>query len=404
MKTAGERIRENKLNEARAKQREAVAELERLVKNLEDKREAELDRLIKKLRKAEEEVARLAEEQERLRKELQEAGKIGDAAKREEELKRLAREQQRLKKKTEEVVKQLSRLQSERARQALAQANEEMGESQQQLSRGERDNDKQEDVLDRLDEARRELERARKQAEEELGREQLARVADVLKRIKERQDALRAESVRIQTAVQQLGNWTRGLRASLGNLAENQKGLGGETAEVARRDLGAAPVFAKLVRRSAEAMEHAGRRFATMVKAPPAARSLPDAEAAKQQGLALRRLKQLLDALKDAQAEAPRPLTRPGGNPGREPGPGGNRGGDDSIPPTAQLKLLRAMQKELNERTEAFRKKHPDLEKLGPKEKAELRGLRQEQKEIADLLGELTRPAGERAEGEGEKK
>ena len=51
-----------------------------------DKREAELDRLIRKLRQAEEEVAKLAGEQERLQKKMQEAGKIADPARREEEV------------------------------------------------------------------------------------------------------------------------------------------------------------------------------------------------------------------------------------------------------------------------------------------------------------------------------
>src|SRR5207248_1769890 len=50
MKAAQERIRENKLNEARQKQGEAVAGLQKLVKNLEDRREAELNRLTRKLR------------------------------------------------------------------------------------------------------------------------------------------------------------------------------------------------------------------------------------------------------------------------------------------------------------------------------------------------------------------
>ena len=209
MKEAGDSIQQNKLNEARKKQERAVAELEKLVKNLEDRREAELDRLARKLREAQQKVEELQDEQERLQQKMREAGKIGDPQKREEELKKLARKQRELQQKTEEVMKQLSRLGSERARQSLSKAGEEMAQAEKQLSRGQRDEDKQEDVLDRLEEAREELEGARKKAEEELGREQLARVADVIKRIRERQQGHVEEAKRIQDAVLQRKGWTR---------------------------------------------------------------------------------------------------------------------------------------------------------------------------------------------------
>ena len=68
------------------------------------------------------------------------------------------------------------------------------------------------------------------------------------------------------------------------------------------------------------------------------------------------------------------------------------------MPPLAQLKLLRAMQQEVNTRTEAFRKAHHDASKLGPKEKAELDDIRREQKEVGDLLKLLTQPAGDEPE------
>src|SRR5262249_38332569 len=119
MKEAGENIRQNRLNQAKRKQREAVAELEKLVKNLEDRREAELDRLSKKLREAEKKVEKLLDEQEKLRQKMRDAGKITDPKKREEELERLARRQKELQKQTEEVMRQLSRMGSERAKQSL---------------------------------------------------------------------------------------------------------------------------------------------------------------------------------------------------------------------------------------------------------------------------------------------
>src|SRR5262249_28774805 len=157
------------------------------------------------------------------------------------------------------------------------------------------------------------------------------------------------------------------------------------TAAVVKKELTAAPVFARLLERAARAMERAGKRLESMARNPPPVAELPDAEANRDQGEAIRRLDQLLASLQEAHNE-PRPLSR--GQGGGQQGDMGNGPppGDDSLPPLAQLRLLRSLQKEVNDRTEAFRKKHPDLDKLGPKEKAELQEIRREQKEVADLL------------------
>jgi hypothetical protein len=50
------------------------------------------------------------------------------------------------------------------------------------------------------------------------------------------------------------------------------------------------------------------------------------------------------------------------------------------------------MQAEVNQRTEDFRKAHPDQTKLDEKAKAELRDIRLAQQEIAELLEELIEP------------
>jgi hypothetical protein len=394
MKEAGERIKQNQLNQAQQKQREAVAQLEKLTKNLEDRREAELDRLRKKLREIEQEVEKLLDEQERLQKKIREANKIADPKKREEELERLSKKQDQLKVKTEEAMQQLSRLGAERARQSLGKAAEEMDDAVSQLRRNKGDNEKQEDVLDRLEEARRELERARKKADEELGREQLARVADVIKRIRDRQQGHGEEARRIQDVVLQQKGWKRAHLGSLRQLADAQAGLGEETTTVVKKDLTRAPVFARLLGRAARAMQQASQRAADMVREKPGPEALPDEELAAQQKAALRRLEQLLASLKESQ-DAPAPLSGgQGGGEGRDDG-GGGGGGDDGLPPMAQLKLLKALQTEVYERTEAFRKKHPDPTKLTAKEKAELAEIVREQKEVADLLDQLSRPPGE---------
>jgi DNA repair exonuclease SbcCD ATPase subunit len=400
MKEAGESIKKNQLNEARKQQREALAELEKLTKNLEDRREAELDRLRKKMRELEEQVEKLQDEQEKLQRKIREANKIADQQKRQAELEKLARKQQELKEKTGKVMDEMAKLGNDRAREAMARAAEEMEEAFKQLQRRKPQDEKQEEVLDRLEEARREMERARKRAEEELGREQIARVAEAIQRLRERQQGHVDESKRIQDGVLERKGWNRGMKASMLRLGDNQKDLGKETADLAKKDLSAAPIFARMLERSARAMKDAGERLEEIGRHSPDLQALPDAEAARFQELALRRLNQVLDALKESQ-ENPQPLSNGGGGGGGgEDGGGMGPQGDDSLPPLAQLKLLKTMQKEVNERTAAFKKKHPNLANLNAKEKTELQDIRREQKEVADLLDRLTQPPGDDPEDE----
>ena len=393
MKSAQEDIGRTRYEDARKAQREALAELEKLQQDLKDSREARLDRLARKSKEAEARVEELMDEQEKLQRKIREAAKIEDPKKREEELARLAAKQKELQRKTKEAVERVSRAGNQRAKQALEQAEAEMAEAVKRLERNKPDDEKQEDALDRLDEARQELQKAKKKAEEELGREQLVRVADTIRRIRERQEGHVIEGKRIQDDVLQRKGWSRGLRASLGNLAESQKGLGDETETVAKKDLSSAPVFAKLLGRAARAMAEAGQRAVAIRETPPALDAIPDADLNRLQAEALRRLDQLLSSLKDAQDE-PRPLSRAGDRGDDDgDGGGGGGGGDDSLPPLAQLKLLRAMQNEVNARTKAFLEAHPDPAKLGPKQQAEIQDIRREQKEVGDLLALLTRTA-----------
>src|SRR5262249_42052614 len=143
-----------------------------------------------------------------------------------------------------------------------------------------------EEALDRLDEARAETEQATDRAENELEREQRARVADMLKRLKERQEALTAEANRAQRRLQQAvrdKERVRPAQQSIRTLAENQKDLGNEVAEVAKKELANARVFARVVKQSAEAMVKAGERLKELPEALDTPDKLPDEETARHQ-------------------------------------------------------------------------------------------------------------------------
>ncbi len=396
MKEAQDNLDQKQPGNAASKEQESVKKLQDLVKQLEDRREAELDRTAQRLREEEKKLKELKDDLEKLRKKAQEAEKIEDPKKREQELQRLAREQKQLEQKAREMAERLTRQRSPRGGQAMQKAADAMQQAAQQLNRGNNGEEEDKEALDRLQEAQQEVQKAREQVEEELEREQLAKVADQIKALKERQEALMAERQRIQKELlqQRRENW-RPLRASLNTLARNQgkEGLSKELADLAQKKLDGAPVFARLLKQTADVMDQAAQRLlehSAALQDTDKAETVAGADAARLQKEALRRLENVLQTLKEEQ-NAPRGAGNNGG--GDQPGGGGGGGGDGSeIPPLAQLKLLRQMQADVNKHTLDFRKAHPDLTKLDDKAKSELQDLRRQQEEVADLLEELLEP------------
>jgi hypothetical protein len=394
MKKAQENIAKNQPSQAGEAQQKSIQNLEEVVKALEERREKELDRLQKKLKEAEEKIKELAKEQDRLRKKTKEAQQLANGPEREHQLQELARQQEELRKKTQDMLKELTRLRAERARQALSGASGNMEQAGRQMSRGEDSDDPQEEALDRLNDARRALQREQQEVEEELARERLAKVADVLKRIKERQQAAIAEGEGIQQRVLEKKRWERGLLSSLAGLARTQEDLGQETRSLAEDRLANAKVFARFLRKASDAMTQAGQGFQDRLKL---AQEQPDqlaadARAPQLQKDALRRLDQLLDALKTDKGMGGGRAQR-GGDGGGGPG-SAERPNPDEIPDIAQLKVLRSLQQEINDRTETFGKQHPDKTKMTDDEKRRLDSLSKEQREIAELLDEITKPTG----------
>src|SRR5205807_958579 len=96
---------------------------------------------------------------------------------------------------------------------------------------------------------------------EELAREKLAKVADQIKGLRERQESLLAESTRIHRDVLQGKEWVRPLLASLRGLADAQRDLGGETERLAKEKFEGTKVFAHLLGKSAGAMHEASERM-----------------------------------------------------------------------------------------------------------------------------------------------
>jgi DNA repair exonuclease SbcCD ATPase subunit len=244
---------------------------------------------------------------------------------------------------------------------------------------GEEAGKREEEALADLEDAQEELEQTRRDAEEQLAVEQLVRMGDRLKSLAERQGKIVSETSSYETLRRKHeGKLTIAQRAGVKGLGQVQNGLKDETVEITE-NLEGAPVFALTLRRASRSMETAASRLQelkTDEATVQAAKSASD------------RFKQLLESLK-----------ADGGNGGQGGGGGGGGGGGDGpasngdgIPATAQLKVLKALQQEINERTESLDELRRRNKTLTPEQTAELQRLAEEQGVLADLVRDMTRP------------
>ncbi len=378
MGEAAEQLQQNQMGKAQARQEQARNEMRELVDAIQNRRERELARLVKELKNAENELAKTrARQAENLRK-MREARRNPDSKERQEQLQRLAREQEQIQKDLERQLQRLAKLGADAAERAGRSASSRMGRAQQDMDndKGEQAEKEEEEALADLEEAQDEIEQARRDAEEQLANEQLARVGDQIASIAERQQKV-ADQTKDYDGRRKEGKLSRGQQVGVRGLGDVQSGLKDETGELTET-LEGAPVIALTLRRASDKMEEAASRLRDLKTDPETQ------DAAK---AAADRFKQVLDSLKADR----------GRNGGQQQGGGGGGGGQgggegDGIPPTAQLKLLKMLQQEINDRTEALDELRRRRKELAPEQTTELKKLAEDQGTLADLVREMTRP------------
>jgi hypothetical protein len=397
LRAAGQFTRQNQPSRAAAEQKAAAGNLEKMLNALEEQKAEDADRLGKKLKDTDKQLNELIDKQELLQKKLQAAEKLADPEQRRVELDKLGREQKKLEDEARDLAQKLSRNQGEKAADELRRAAREMAQARERIENGDPAGEKIEDALERLDDAQRELDAQRQKNDEELLREQAAKFADDIKAFRDRAQRLGDESIRIHGVVKKAGKWERPVRTSLNDLRQQQQALAGEVRGLIAKKFENAAVFGRMLRQAADAMDLAAKRMDNRLEAAETGpfdqelEDIADAGIQGQQKLAIKRLDQLLEALKP-----PKPGETPPPNPmGDMPPdmPPMGKGMPDQLPPLAQLKALRALQADIGERTETFDKAHPDRTKLNDDETAELESLEKMQLDVAKLIKELTKMA-----------
>ena len=378
MRQAATRLEANQVGSARTHQKQAVAALGKLVNTLRNRREKELAFLLRRLKQAEKELAEQRKKQLALLRKTREADTL-KPEERKRELLGLAKRQQRLEQAIRELSQRLRRLTAGKASRQVRDATSVMQEAARQLGKADAGGagDKQQQALDGLDRAARELAQRRREVEEELAVEQLVKMAEELRQIHQRQKQALKETVRLDKLGAGAEGLTRGQLRSVALVGSTQKTIREDTQRLIKR-LDSAPVFRLVLKRGASNMEVAQKRLAGR---------LTDADTQQAQQRAAKKLGQLLDALKPGQGGEAK-----GGGAGG--GGGRGRGGAPGVPPVAQVKLLRDLQVDINERTVTLGQKARAGKTLSDDQQAQIKALSQDQASLADLVRELTEPKG----------
>lgn len=375
-----------KFKEARENQDKALDGLKKQLAALEGQKDDGLDRLQKKQKN----LAKLEENVDKLGKKANDAKNIKNPDEKAEELKNVAKE-------LREQARELQRLQEEKASKELNRAAQQLDEAAEKAQQGQpaEAEELQREADERIKEAKKNIE----EFEEELAREQLAKIADRLKGLKERQDAAIDRTKELHAKAAKGRNWTRGLQQTLDADKTTQLGLAEETRSLQEK-IKEAKVFEHVMEKAAKAMDKAADAMAQR-KEQSGQRKTPwtddDAkdeerrqeETVKLQTQATDRLQRLLDALKqDPQVAQQQPMDQQpmegGDEPPRARPPG------DGIPPMAELKALKAEQIEVNDRTKEFAQRHPNADNLNEQQRSELMELERDQRRLREIFAGMT--------------
>ncbi|VTS03961.1 hypothetical protein [Tuwongella immobilis] len=397
IRQSAESVRKNQLEAANQAQETAQKKLDSLLESLDEQSSRGDSQLSKKLRSTAEELRDLQKEQDRLRKQIQQAESLPEPM-REQAFRELAERQEQLQRLTRQLAREMNRREADQAAEQLRQADRAMEQAREQLEQGQNPEPALDQAQQQLEQSDADFAKQRQELEERLARDQILKRADRLKTMRLRQQATNAESERIQQSLLKAGKWDRALLQSLADLADRQDQLATDLGNLREKEFPELPVIDRALERAVEAMNVSRERL--LDRRPEEVTQPVEAEVEgiahravnQAQATALRRIDQLLQAFEDEAKQGrakPKPMTPPMGE-GAEPKPmTGDAPPSDSVPPMTQLRVLRLLQAEINERTAAFAKSHPNLEELDDLALAEWEELQSLQADVQELLREI---------------
>ena len=382
MRDAAGQIGENQMGQAARSQQEILKKLHDLEDTLRQKRESDTEMMVKKLKQAGAELSNLRDRQAEVKRKTAEVQQNGNPQEREEQLAELRKEQQKLHEETARLARRLARLEAQTAQTSAARAAGRMQQAADRLDESGPSGagDAQQEALDDLEQAQRAVARQQRAQEEQLAREQLAKVADELSGMLPRQQSVIDNTRRLDDLHAESGKWSRAQLVSLRDLSKVQQRLEEDTARLIEK-VATSEVFALALKGAARHMHSAGEQLAQRQTGTPTQ---------KIQEAARKRLADLVDALKPDEPyanndEPPPENDQEGGAGGGQEMPPG-----DGIPTLAQVKMLITLQRELFARTAEIELLRGKDGQLPAAARAELKSIAREQGDLADLTRNLS--------------
>ena len=389
MRDAARQLSENNVGQAVRTQQDVQSQLDALDGTLRNRSEDNPEQLLKQLEQTESQLQQaIAEQVELLKKhqELQQSG--GDSPAEQEQLGLLKQQIQQQQQAVADLLKRLRKTPAEQARAALQDAAQRLEKlaQQTQAAMPEEGFDpaaEQQEILEDLQQAQQDVEQLQQELQEQLAAEQLEKSADQLRALVVRQQGVIDETKRLEQLRTETGNWTRAQLKSLRDLSELEQGLMADTKSLAEK-VQQSPALQHALELAARELDAAAQRLGTRLTDLV---TLRHAESARDQ---IAEIVQILGQKSEPMNSGGPPEEQA---PGEQPAAGGPPPSDDVITLIAELKLLKAMQVQLNRRREELAAQ-PPTETGGTDESgAGWKLLADDQKTLADLLANYAEKA-----------
>jgi len=378
MRGASRDISSNSLGEANKTQQESLQQLQQLADILRDRPEQNTDKLVEQLREAQDQLKDIRQRQADLQEQTAQLESLADPQEKEKRFQDATNEQQQLQESAERLGRRLKRLQAEESGELLGDAAGKMQQAERSLDNELAPNalDQQEQAEESLETAQRRLEQSQRQMEQRQAQEKVATVRDLWKGILVIQQEVLDQTEKLNLAHEEKKQWNRIQLKALSELATKQNQIveaSGRTAEF----VAPARILSLSLKRAIQSMEGARDLLADR----QTGKLTQDAQIAARD-----RLKQILEAFEQQQqGNQQNPQHPSGGGEGQQPQ---DQGEQPVVPPLAELKILRSLQQELNQRTDSLSQELAKAPDNANTLNNELDQLGREQEELLQLLTE----------------